>query len=56
MTQAHDAHESRAGDMKAGFLGLIIGAICIFAILLSIVKMTNAHFAREQPVATQPAN
>ena len=56
MTHTHDDHASHAGDMKAGFLGLIIGAICIFAILFSIVKMTNAHFAKEQPAATQPAN
>lgn len=50
-----DSHDSHAGDMKAGFLGLVIGAACIFAILFSIVKLTNAHYAHEQPAATQPA-
>ena len=55
MTESHDAHESHASDMKAGFLGLIIGAICVFVILFSIVKITNHHYASEKPAATQPA-
>ncbi len=54
MTDTH-THDSHAGDMKAGFLGLIIGAVCIFAILFSIVKLTSAHYAHERPAATQPA-
>jgi uncharacterized protein (DUF983 family) len=56
MTDSHDAHESHAGDMKAGFLGLIIGAICIFAILFSIVKITQHHYASETPPAAQSSN
>jgi uncharacterized protein (DUF983 family) len=53
MTDTHDSHAAHASDMKAGFLGLIIGAICVFVILFSIVKITNAHFAHEQPAAAQ---
>lgn len=52
MTESHDAH---ASDMKAGFLGLIIGAICVFVILFSIVKITHNHYANEKPAATQQA-
>ena len=50
-----NTHDSHAVDMKAGFLGLVIGAACIFAILFSIVKITHNHYAHEQPAATQPA-
>lgn len=55
MTTSHDAHGQHSSDMKAGFLGLIIGAICIFAILFAIVKITHNHYANEQPAATQSA-
>ncbi|HVX40987.1 MAG TPA: hypothetical protein VHB25_15560 [Gemmatimonadaceae bacterium] len=49
---AHDDHTHPHGsDMKAAFLGLIIGAIVIFAILRTIVAMTNAHYAHERPAA-----
>jgi uncharacterized protein (DUF983 family) len=53
MTESHGAHESHAGDMKAGFLGLIIGTICIFVILFSIVKITHAHYVHEAAAASQ---
>ena len=55
MTESHDAHDTHAGDMKAGFLGLIIGAICVFVILFSIVKITHNHYANEKPAAAQKA-
>jgi len=55
MTESHDAHETHASDMKAGFLGLIIGAICVFVILFSIVKITHNHYANEKPAAAQKA-
>lgn len=38
-------------DMRAGFTGLILGAICVFAILFTVVKLTNARYAHEQPAA-----
>ena len=48
----HDTHSHTQGsDMKAAFLGLIIGAIVIFAIMRTIVSVTNAHYAGEKPAA-----
>lgn len=35
------------GDMKAAFTGLILGAIVLFGIVVTIVKFTNQHYARE---------
>ena len=32
-------------DKSAGFTGLILGAIVIFVLLFSIVRLTNAHYA-----------
>jgi len=55
MNAPHDAHETHAGDMNAGFLGLIIGSICVFVILFSIVKITHNHYANEKPAAAQKA-
>lgn len=50
---SHDAQASRSSDMKAGFLGLVIGGICIFVILFAIVKITHAHYTHDAPAATQ---
>ena len=35
-------------DKSAGFTGLILGAIVIFVLLFSIVRLTNAHYAGEE--------
>lgn len=50
MADHNDSH-SHGSDMKAAFLGLIIGAIVLFAIVRTIVAMTNAKYAHEQPAA-----
>ena len=42
---------SEGTDMKAAFTGLIVGAIVIFAILFTVVKLTNAKYAHEKPAA-----
>ena len=34
-------------DKSAGFTGLILGAIAIYVILFSIVRITNASYASE---------
>lgn len=48
----HDHHTPAQGsDAKAAFLGLIIGAVVLFAVLRTIVYLTNAHYAHEQPAA-----
>ena len=52
---AHAAHTAHHGsDTGAAFLGLIIGAIVIFAFVLTVVKLTNAHYANEKPAAEAP--
>ena len=50
MADNHDSH-SHGSDMKAAFLGLIIGAIVLFGILRTIVALTNAKYAHEKPSA-----
>ncbi len=48
----HDAHaQTQGSDMKAAFLGLIIGAIVLFGVLRTIVALTNAKYANEKPAA-----
>ncbi len=40
------------GDMKAGFAGLVVGAVLLFAAMFGIVHLTNAKFAgHERPRA-----
>ena len=49
---AHAAHTAHHGsDTGAAFLGLIVGAIVIFAFVITVVKLTNAHYANEKPAA-----
>jgi hypothetical protein len=48
----HDATAHHGSDRKAAFLGLIIGAIILFAILRTVVAMTNAHYNHEKAAAT----
>lgn len=55
---AHDPHthgdhitHTHGSDMKAAFLGLVLGAIVLFGILFTIVRLTNAKYAHEKPAA-----
>jgi len=41
----HGAHHSVRGDRAPAFIGLIGGAIFIFAVLFSVVRWTNGRFA-----------
>ncbi len=41
----------KAGDLKAGYTGLIIGAVLLFVTMTAIVHFTNAHYASEEPAA-----
>jgi hypothetical protein len=47
------------GDKSAGFTGLILGAIAIFLIVFTIVRLTNAKYNNEKaeaaPAAAAPA-
>jgi hypothetical protein len=36
------------GDKKAAFIGMIVTAALLFAMAFTIVKLTNAKFAREK--------
>jgi hypothetical protein len=38
-------------DTRAAFLGLVLGAIVLFGIVYSIVRMTNAKYSHEKPAA-----
>ena len=42
------SHSAPPSDRKAAYTGLIVGAIAIFIILFSVVKLTNARFAGEE--------
>ena len=46
MAQTQHTHEE--SDMKAAFLGLIIGAIVLFIIVRGIVYLTNAKYSGER--------
>ena len=37
-------HDSKA-DMRAAFLGLILGAIVLLGMIYTIVRLTNAKYA-----------
>jgi len=39
------------GDKKAAFIGMIVTALLLFAMSFTIVKLTNAKFAREKAEA-----
>ena len=44
----------RSSDLGAALTGLIVGAVALFIIVFTIVKLTNASFAGEAH-ATAPA-
>jgi len=39
----------KAGDLKAGVTGLIIGAVLLLVTMTAIVHFTNARYAGEEP-------
>jgi hypothetical protein len=56
MAHDHDTHTHvethvHGSDRNAAFLGLIIGAIVLFAIVRTIVALTNAKYSHERPAA-----
>ncbi len=49
---SHDqVHHDHKADARAAFTGLIVGAILIFGLVFTIVKLTNAKFDRAHPPA-----
>jgi hypothetical protein len=52
MANHHETSSHTFGaDTRAAFLGLIVGAIVLFAIVRTIVSLTNAQYASETPAA-----
>ncbi len=45
----------RSSDLGAALTGLIVGAVALFIIVFTIVKLTNASFAGEHEAAAPPA-
>jgi hypothetical protein len=43
------------GDKRAAFVGLIAGAIGIFAVLYAITMLTNKKFEGHRPAAAEAA-
>jgi hypothetical protein len=49
MTEHHDhPHHS---DMPAAFTGLVVGLVFLLIMVLTIVKLTNAKYARHEAAA-----
>jgi uncharacterized protein (DUF983 family) len=46
-------HDHKA-DARAAFMGLIIGVIVLFALLYTIVRITNAKYASHSEAAARP--
>jgi hypothetical protein len=42
-------------DAAPAFVGLILGAIALFVILFSIVKITSGHYDRQEAAAAAAA-
>ena len=41
-------HQSHGSDRTAAYRGLILGAIVLGILLVTIVKLTNAHYAASE--------
>ena len=46
-------HPDRKADTRAAFMGLILGAIALFGIIYTIVRLTNAKYAGHSEVSSQ---
>ena len=45
---SHDhAHHDHKADARAAITGLLVGAVFLLAVVVTIVKLTNAKFDRE---------
>jgi hypothetical protein len=52
MSEHHDEAPAGGPDTRPAYTGLILGAIVLFAVLYSIVVVTNKHYeAKEAPAA-----
>jgi hypothetical protein len=46
-----DHHAHPTSDMKAAFTGLIVGLIALLIMVTTIVKLTNAKYAKHEAAA-----
>ncbi|MGK2935594.1 MAG: hypothetical protein ACSLFE_10185 [Gemmatimonadaceae bacterium] len=46
---------AKSSDLGAALTGLIMGAVALFIIVFTIVKLTNSSFAGEHEAAAAPA-
>ena len=51
MSEHQGEAPSGGPDTRAAYTGLILGAIVLFALLYSIVTITNKHYEAETPPA-----
>ncbi len=40
-------------DMRAGFIGLVVGAVFLLVFLTTVVHFTHRHYANEKPAAAE---
>jgi hypothetical protein len=50
MADAHH-HDHHHSDMGAAYTGLLVGLVALLILVVSIVKLTNAHYNGEKPAA-----
>jgi hypothetical protein len=55
MNDAHTPVSAHGSDRRAAYTGLIVGAIVLFAILFSIVLLTNRHYEQLEAAAAPTA-
>lgn len=46
---------AKSSDLGAALTGLIVGAVALFIIVFTIVKLTNSSYAGEHPAAPAAA-
>jgi hypothetical protein len=51
MTDHPDVAPNGGPDTRPAYTGLILGAIVLFAVMYSIVTVTNKHYEAETPPA-----
>lgn len=52
---ADHAHHHASSDKGAAFTGLVVGALLLLATVVTVVKLTNSHFAARGHEGAAPA-
>ena len=48
---SHDTHHDHGSDMRAAFTGLVVGLVALLIMVTTIVKLTNAKYAKHEAAA-----